>query len=316
MLDPAELFSYAEPLPQLQRPVLVQALDGFVDAGNATRLAREHLLSTLNPERVVTFDVDQLYDYRGRRPEMIFATDHWESYRAPELVIDALTDAAGTRFLLLSGPEPDIQWERFVTAMSMIVARLDVRLLVGLNAIPMGVPHTRPVTVIAHGTPPSLVADYSNWLGTVQVPGAAGHLMEFRLGSSGVDSMGFTVNVPHYLAHLDYPAAAAKLLSCVSGASSLVLPTDVLEFAAQTMGAEVDAQVAGSEQIASVVHTLEAQYDEIVAGRAQGLIADGARLPTADELGAEFEKFLSQQDDSAHRDDQAQRDDPGPDEES
>lgn len=305
MLDPAELFHYTEPLPQLQRPVLVQALDGFVDAGNATRLARGHLLSTLTAERVATFDVDQLYDYRGRRPEMIFTTDHWESYRAPELVVDAVTDPAGARFLLLSGPEPDVQWERFVTAMSMIVARLDVGLVVGLNAIPMGVPHTRPATVIAHGTPPSLVADYSNWLGTVQVPGAAGHLMEFRLGSAGIPSMGFTVNVPHYLAHLDYPAAAAKLLTCVAGAASLTLPTDTLDFAAQTMSAEVDAQVAGSDQIASVVHTLEEQYDEMVAGRSQSLVADGGRLPTADELGAEFEKFLSQQDDSGSDDTEA-----------
>ena len=50
----------------------------------------------------------------------------------------------------------------------------------------MGVPHTRPSTVIAHGQPASLVADYSNWLGTVQVPAAAGHLMEFRLGAAGL----------------------------------------------------------------------------------------------------------------------------------
>jgi PAC2 family len=298
VLDPAKLFSYAEPLPELRRPVLVQALDGFVDAGNATRLARAHLHSTLTTERVATFDVDQLYDYRGRRPEMIFVTDHWESYRAPELVVDAVTDAAGTQFLLLSGPEPDIQWERFTTAMSMIVARLEVALVVGLNAIPMGVPHTRPATVIAHGTPASLVTDYSNWLGTVQVPAAVGHLMEFRLGSSGVPAMGFTVNVPHYLAHLDYPAAASKLLTCVAGATELALPIEALDFAADTMMAEVDAQVAGSEQIASVVHALEAQYDEIVAGRSQGLVPEGSRLPTADELGAEFEKFLSQQDDS------------------
>lgn len=303
MLDPAELFSYAEPLPVLRRPVLVQALDGFVDAGNATRLARAHLHSALVTERVATFDTDQLYDYRGRRPEMIFSTDHWESYRAPELVVDAVTDAAGTRFLLLSGPEPDLQWERFVTAMSMIVARLDVGLVVGLNAIPMGVPHTRPATVIAHGTPPSLVVDFPKWLGTVQVPGAAGHLMEFRLGGSGVPSLGFTVNVPHYLAHLDYPAAAVKMLACVADAAELSLPTDALAAAADSMTAEVDAQVADSEQIASVVRNLEAQYDEIVAGRAQGLVAEGGRLPTADELGAEFERFLSQQDDSAQQDD-------------
>ncbi|HTZ42330.1 MAG TPA: PAC2 family protein [Jatrophihabitans sp.] len=298
MLDPADLFTYAEPLPALEQPVLLQALDGFVDAGNATRLTRAHLHSALVTERVATFDVDQLYDYRGRRPEMIFASDHWESYRAPELVVDAVTDAAGNRFLLLSGPEPDFQWERFIAAITQIVRRLGVRLVIGLTAIPMGVPHTRPATVIAHGTPQSLVEGYTNWLGTVQVPGAAGHLLEYRLGTQGIPAMGFTVNVPHYLAHLDYPAASAKLLSCVSGMTELDLPTEALDGAAQAMVADVDSQVAASEQIASVVRTLEAQYDEIVAGRSQSLIAEGGRLPTADELGAEFERFLSQQDDS------------------
>lgn len=297
MRNAAKLFTLADPLPTLERPVLVQALDGFVDAGNATQLARRHLLSTLPHERVATFDVDQLFDYRGRRPEMIFVSDHWESYNAPELVLDKVTDPAGTEFLLLSGPEPDLQWERFVAAMALLVERFDVRLLVGLNAIPMGVPHTRPATVIAHGSPASLVADYANWIGTVQVPAAAGHLMEFRLGSSGLPAMGFAVNVPHYLAHLDYPAAASKLLSCVASAADLSLPVDVLDFAAVTVAAEVDAQVENSEQIASVVHALETQFDEIVAGRSQSLVADGGRLPTADELGAEFERFLSQQDD-------------------
>lgn len=295
MLDPAELFVLADPLPELDRPVLLQAMDGFIDAGNATRLARTHLLATLDFVRVATFDVDQLFDYRSRRPEMLFVTDHWENYVTPELVIDAVQDAAGNSFLLLSGPEPDVQWERFASAIELIVARLDVRLLVGLNAIPMGVPHTRPSTVIAHGSPPSLVADYSNWLGTVQVPASAGHLMEFRLGQQGIDAMGFAVNVPHYLAHLDYPAATAKLIECVAKAGDLALPTDVLDEAAKATRTDLDTQVAGSEQVASVVRALETQYDEILAGRGQSLVADGGRLPTADEIGAEFEQYLSQQ---------------------
>jgi len=60
----------------LVRPVLVEALDGFVDAGSGRRLAREHLLNALDSQLVVSFDVDQLLDYRARRPEMTFTTDH------------------------------------------------------------------------------------------------------------------------------------------------------------------------------------------------------------------------------------------------
>jgi hypothetical protein len=295
VLDPSELFEYATTVPALGEPVLVQALDGFVDAGGATRLSREHLLATLEAEVIVTFDVDQLYDYRARRPEMIFATDHWESYRQPQLAIHALLDAQGTSFLLLSGPEPDFQWERFAAAIETIVHDLGVRLVIGLNSIPMGVPHTRPSTVIAHGSPLELVSDYSNWLGTVQVPASAGHVLEFRLAEAGLASMGFAVNVPHYLAHLDYPDAAVTLLDHVARAADLQLPSDALQEAGDTVRAGVDEQVAGSEEVAGVVRALEQQYDEIVAGRGNGLVADGMPLPTADELGAEFERYLSRQ---------------------
>jgi PAC2 family protein len=299
MLDPAELFQLIEELPALDRPVLVLALDGFIDAGNAAQLARAHLLSTLESEVIATFDIDQVFDYRGRRPEMLFVTDHWESFTAPELKVHAVRDAAGTGFLLLAGAEPDLQWERFAAAVQMIVQQLGVRLVIALDAIPMGVPHSRPSTVIARGSSPELVDEYSNWLGTVQVPASAGHLIEFRLSRSGVDSTGFAVNVPHYLAHLDYPAAALTLVECVAKAAGLVLPTEALQEAAVESRMELDAKVAASEQITAVVRALEVQYDEIVAGRSRGLVAEGARLPTADEIGAEFEQYLLQQQDDS-----------------
>jgi proteasome assembly chaperone (PAC2) family protein len=295
VLDPQGLFDIRDELPELDRPVLVQALDGFVDAGGATRLAREQILSENASEVIVTFDVDQLFDYRARRPEMIFATDHWESFNSPRLAVHSVQDAAGNRFLLLSGPEPDTQWERFTAATEQIVRQLDVRLVIGLDAIPMGVPHTRPSSVIAHGSPPSLVADYNAWLGTVQVPASAGHLLEYRLGLAGIDSMGFAVNVPHYLAHLDYPEAAAKLVQCVGRAAELSLSTDALDEAAQAVRAKIDEQVAASTEISAVVSALEVQYDEIVAGRGSSLIADGSPLPTAEEIGAEFEQYLARQ---------------------
>jgi predicted ATP-grasp superfamily ATP-dependent carboligase len=295
MLDPAELFRLSEQLPELDRPVLVLALDGFVDAGSATQLARAHLLNSLESEVVATFDVDQVFDYRGRRPEMLFVTDHWESYAAPELKIHAVRDTAGTSFLLLAGAEPDFQWERFTAAVAMLIERLGVRMIVALDAIPMGVPHSRPSTVIARGSSPELVTEYSNWLGTVQVPGSASHLIEFRMAEAGVPSMGFAVNVPHYLAHLEYPAAALTLIDCVAEGAGLVLPTEVLAEAAVANRIDVDSKVAASEQVAAVVRALEAQYDEILAGRSRGLVAEGARLPTADEIGAEFEQYLLQQ---------------------
>jgi predicted ATP-grasp superfamily ATP-dependent carboligase len=286
-LDPSEVAA-----AKLARPVLVEALDGFVDAGSGRRLAREHLLDALDSQLVVSFDVDQLFDYRARRPEMTFSTDHWASYAAPELAIHLVRDLNQVPFLLLHGPEPDVQWERFIAAIQVLIAEFNVRLVIGLTAIPMAVPHTRPLTVIAHGTPPELVAAYPKWLPTVQVPASVGGLLEYRLGEAGTPACGFAVAVPYYLANLDYPDAAHTLLNSVATAGELSLPTDALTPAADVVRGDVERQIADNVEVSTLVHRLEQQYDDLTSTRGGGLLPDGGRLPTADELGAEFEKYL------------------------
>ena len=297
MLDPHGLYELADDVPELGRPVLVQALSGFVDAGNAVRLAREHLLEKLEARPVATFDIDQLLDYRSRRPPMIFIEDHWESYEAPKLELHLLHDDAGTPFLLLTGPEPDLQWERLVAALIAVVEQLGVGLTLGLNAIPMAVPHTRPTGITAHGTRRELVAGYEPWLQRVQVPGSAGHLLEFRLGEQGHDAMGFAAHVPHYLAQAEYPAAAEQLLTSVSKSTGLLLPTEGLRQASEAVRADIDQQIAQTAEAAELVRALEEQYDAFTRGRQRGanLLADSGPLPTAEELGAELERFLAEQ---------------------
>ncbi|MEV1146509.1 PAC2 family protein [Micromonospora sp. NPDC049799] len=297
MLDPHELYELTDELPDLGQPVLIQALTGFVDAGSAGRLAREQLLTSLDARPIARFDLDQLYDYRSRRPVMTFVEDHWESYDEPALELHVLQDDDETPFLLLSGPEPDLQWERFVAAVAGLSARLDVRLTVGLNAIPMAVPHTRPAGVTAHATRPELIAGYEPWLQRVQVPGSVGHLLEYRLGEQGRDALGFAAHVPHYVAQTEYPAAAEVLLTSVSRSTGLLLPGDGLRAAAEVVRVEIDRQVAQTEDAGALVRALEEQYDAFARGRGgKNLLApDSAPLPTADELGAELERFLAEQ---------------------
>ena len=297
MLDPHELYELTDELPELGQPVLIQALTGFVDAGNATRLAREQLLTSLDAQVVARFDVDQVFDYRSRRPVMTFVEDHWESYDAPALELHLLRDDDETPFLLLTGPEPDLQWERFVAAVAGLSARLDVRLTVGLNSIPMAVPHTRPSGVTAHATRKDLIAGHEPWLQKVQVPAGVGHLLEYRLGEQGRDALGFAAHVPHYVAQAEYPAAAEALLSAVSRSTGLLLPVEALRTAAESVRVEIDRQVTQTEEAATLVQALEEQYDAFARGRGEKSLLAGETgpLPTADELGAELERFLAEQ---------------------
>ena len=138
MLNPSEIYDVdPEVAAQVEArtvngagPVLVHAVRGFVDAGNAGQLAAEHLVDELPTTRLATFDVDQLLDYRSRRPSMVFVEDHWESYEEPSLALHLLRDEMGTQFLMLAGPEPDVQWERFIAAVTGLIDRFGVRLTV------------------------------------------------------------------------------------------------------------------------------------------------------------------------------------------
>lgn len=289
------------PAPQLSAadgrgPVLIHALEGFSDAGHAIRLAAQHLKNTLDTELVASFAIDELLDYRSRRPLLTFKTDHFTAYEEPELNLYALHDSVGTPFLLLAGMEPDLRWERFISAVRLLAERLGVRQTIGLGTIPMAVPHTRPVTMTAHANNKELIAEHTPWIGEVQVPASVSNLLEFRMAQHGHEVVGFTVHVPHYLAQTAYPPAAEALLAEVAKAASLQLPLAALGEAGAEVYAKINEQVEASAEVAGVVAALERQYDAFVAAQEnRSLLANDEDLPSGDELGAEFERFLAQQ---------------------
>lgn len=294
--DPTELYQLHDD-PRLAEPVLLCILDGFIDAGGVGALIKDQLFRGLEHHLVASFDVDRLIDYRSRRPPMTFIEDHWDSYEAHELSIRRFRDTKGEPFLLLSGPEPDHEWERFTAAIRGLIERWRVRLTAGITGIPMTVPHTRPIRMTAHGTRPELAAGYSRWLTRVQVPGSAAALLEFRLGEAGYDAVGFAVHVPNYLSQAAYPAAAIAGLDALTKATGLAFPDEELHRAAEQTDAEIARQVAESDEIADVVRTLEERYDLYAETDqpASGLSTDLPDMPTAEELGAQFERFLAEQ---------------------
>src|SRR5215217_901986 len=209
IVDDAEVLADAGDL------TLVCVLTGFLDAGKSAELAATHLADLSDGKVVATFDVDELHDYRARRPPMSFVRDHYDSYEAPRLVVRLLTDAGGTPYLLLHGPEPDTRWEAFARAVLEVVERFGVTRVVGMGSVPMAVPHTRPIAITHHANRPELLTGESPWRGELRIPSSAQALLEVRLGEWGHDALGFVAHIPHYLAQLEYPKAAAILLEQV-----------------------------------------------------------------------------------------------------
>lgn len=295
MQDPMGLVHVVDDVPELaggrEHLVLVHALEGFLDAGGAGRLAAQRL--AVDTRVVASFDLDQLYDYRGRRPPLTFSEDHYADYETPRLVVRLGADDDGRPYLLLTGPEPDYQWERFAHAVHALLERFGVTHTIGLGAVPMALPHTRPLMMTAHSAQPERLERPNVWKGNIRVPGSAAAVLELRLGQWGARSMGFVAHVPHYVAQHDYPQAAVDLVEAVGRESGLTLSPGPLVDAAAERAAEIAVQVEGSEEIAAAVRALEEQYDAFARAADSSLLAEDAELPSAEELGAEFERFLA-----------------------
>ncbi len=280
-----------EPRRFSERPVLIHALDGFLGAGSAPRLASA-ALSTGQGEVLYSFDVDSFYDYRARRPLITFLEDHYQDYDDPSLDVILEHDLDGRPYLLLAGPEPDFHWESFISEVHDVIEEFDVSLALGLGSVPMGVPHTRPLMITSHGTRPELVDRKNLWAAQVTVPSSAQALLEYRLGQMGHDAAGYVVHVPHYLAQVDYPSAALALLDAVADRTDLRFDLEELRLRQGTAMAEIEQQIADQDG-GELLSGLEEQYDAFTRGAAESLLASDEELPSGDELARQFEQFLA-----------------------
>jgi len=297
--DPDRLVHIVDDVSELDgraELAMILVLDGFLDAGNAAAIAARHLVNEAGGGRVVaTFEVDEFHDYRARRPAMSFVRDHYEQYDAPRLVVRLLGDDAGTPYLLMHGPEPDNKWEAFAAAVRHVVERLGVNRVIGLGAVPMAVPHTRPIAITHHANNPELLAADSPWRGELRIPSSAQALLEVRLGESGHDTMGFVAHIPHYLAQLDYPEASVSLLDHVERAAGIAVDLSDLRSAAQGRDEEIATYLAANTEVLEVVQALEQQYDAFARAEQEGnsLLAADEPIPTGEEIGRQFEQFLA-----------------------
>jgi hypothetical protein len=295
MRDPRSLFELNPDVSVPEGLPLVAGLTGFADAGAAVAQTTEYLLSTLDSTLVAMFDADELLDYRARRPIILFEGDHLGEYRPPRLQLRLARDEIGQPFLLLTGYEPDFQWNRFGAAILGLIEDLGVSTMTWVNAIPMPVPHTRPISLTVSGNRPELTDAMSVWRPTTEAPANALHLVEYQLQNLERPVTGFVLLVPHYLADTEYPTVAISALEAISAATGRIFPTDALREQGREFRARIDEQVAANAELAKLVGTLEERHDSYMEDTVlrSPLTDEDGELPTADEIAAELENFLA-----------------------
>jgi predicted ATP-grasp superfamily ATP-dependent carboligase len=274
--------------PQLERPVLVLGLDGWVDAGYAGATAVNALLESIPHEVLATFDSDALLDQRSRRPLLRISHGTHGGLTWPELRLLYTTETDGRSLLVLAGPEPDLRWHEWTDEVVALGLRLGVEMVVGLGAFPAPVPHTRPVRLAATANTAELAGRVGFLPATLEVPAGAQAVLEVAFGEAGIPSIGIWARVPHYASGTPYPEASATLLDELSKLTSIRIDTAALHRAGDSSRDQIQALIEASEEHSAMVRQLEAQHDSEL-----GLSAiEFSNLPTGDEIAAELERFL------------------------
>jgi hypothetical protein len=263
--------------PEFSSPVVVAALEGWVDAGAAGTGAANQLAE--GGRTIATFDTDAIFDYRARRPTLDILDGRPMKLAWPELRVVGVT-IEGRELLVLTGPEPDYRWRELSDAVVALARRFGAVGWVSLGAIPAAVPHTRPVPVLATASAPGLLPPgiRQGPDGLLRVPSAALSVLELAMAGAGIPALGFFAQVPHYV-NATYPSASIALLAAVGQYLGVELPVGQLASRALERRSMLDAAAASDDDTRAHVERLE-------------LLADESRLPAGDELIADIERFL------------------------
>lgn len=282
--------------PDLDAPVLLVALDGWIDAGGAAARAVESVIAQHETTHVATFDADALLDFRARRPilHLVDGVNTGLTWSTTEL--HATRSPNGTDVLLLTGVEPDHAWNAFADAVLGLTVELGCAMQVGLGSYPAAAPHTRPVQLSATASTDELAARVGLVRGTVDVPAGIEAVLEQRFAGMGLPAVGVWAQVPHYAAGMPYPAAAARLIEGLNLVAGTDFSADLLADDIADMRTRIDELVEPNPQHAAMIRQLEQAYDESLEamGRDDSALG-GGELPSGDELAEELQRFLREQ---------------------
>jgi predicted ATP-grasp superfamily ATP-dependent carboligase len=277
--------------PDLEDPVLVLAVEGWIDAGLAAATAADVLSDELDTITVARFSTDDLLDYRARRPIAHLENGVLRGLTWPSLELRAAADLEGKELLLLVGAEPDRMWQQFTDEVVGLALDFGARMCVGLGAYPFAAPHTRSPRVACTASTPSL-ADGGFLRASLDFPGGVQAAVEQGCHSRGIGSVGLWAQIPHYLPPaMPFPAGSVALIEALARIGELSLPFGDLPGRAEATRNRLDELIAQNSEHVAMLHQLETAYEEAETPRSFA----PEDLPTGDELVAELEQFLRDQ---------------------
>ena len=272
-------------LDSLSRPVLVVAFKGLFDASGSATAALEWLMERSESENLGEIDSETFFDFTQERPLIGFDENGERVLSWPKNKIVAIKTHEDQRDILaISGIEPHLRWRTFSDLLIEIVRKSNVESVLTLGSMVGMTPHSRPLTVTGSSTNVELAKRLNLEKPSYQGPTGIVGVLHDALDSAKIPVISLRVSVPHYVPDSPNPKATRALLRRFEQVTGVTTDYEELDGPAADWQKQVDAAVASDDEITSYVERLENAIDE-----------DENLLPSGDDLAAEFEAFLREQ---------------------
>jgi proteasome assembly chaperone (PAC2) family protein len=274
-------------LPQLRRPILLAAFEGWNDAGDAASSAVEHLALEWDARPLADIDSDEYYDFQVNRPTVKQVDGVTRRIEWPTTSISYCSPRGADRdIVLVRGIEPNMRWRAFCAEIVDLAQELEVETTVMLGALLADTPHTRPVPVTGTAYSSESAARYNLAESRYEGPTGITGVLQDLFVQAGLPAVSFWAAVPHYVSTPPNPKATVALLTRVEEVLDIEVPLGTLPEQAEEWERAVTEMTEDDEEIADYVRGLEERGDAEMDPDEVMAKIDG------DALAAEFERYL------------------------
>lgn len=280
-------FEIPEPVPALQRPRLLAALQPWVDVGSVGTLTLSFLEQAFGGQELGRLhNPGRFFDFTRYRP-IVRLEGQRRKITLPNTVLHYASHQ-GSDWLFLHALEPHANGEEYVESMLELMTRFGVSQYLIIGSMYAPVPHSRPLIPVGGSGSPDLRQELerlgvrtSNYEGPTSIVSLAGQLAEER----GVESAIILVQLPAY-AQLEQDIrgqhAALSLLRSLYG---LDYNLDSLQLQAERQYQALDETARQDARVRQWLEELETVYDSELSEQ---------KSDEPVQLSPEMEQFLKE----------------------
>ncbi|MCS7277062.1 MAG: PAC2 family protein [Dehalococcoidia bacterium] len=278
-------FEVVEPLPDLDRPTLILALQPWIDVGSVGTMALAFLEEAWGAQPLAQLSrPGHFYDFTRYRPTLYRRGDRRE-VTVPNTFV-RWCRSQGQGWVLVHALEPHSHGEDYVESLVELMARLGVARYCLIGSYYGPVPHTRPLVITGSSSEPYLL-ERMRQAGVresrYEGPTTILTLATEQARSRGIEALSLLVQVPAYAQlERDY-RGLVELLQALGRVLEVSLPLERLWQEAERQYGSLDEQVRRDPRLKAWVEDLERAYDQELASQPS---------PEPPPLSPELERLL------------------------